>query len=146
MSSIEIEEKKPLFMPVFLCEFSNVIFRKFDTSTKSLLQNIICVAGNAKICPSGVTGFEITNIDHKNLYDINIGNGYWAVNLVGLRRHYNFNVNLFDLYGQSHNFDDFVLIRYEDYKTIKEYCRKFAIKSQDGKIKLYFNEYSYSLD
>lgn len=145
MSSIEVDEKKPAFMPVFLCEFSKTINKLSNIPVKQMLENINCIIGNTNIHPDNYS-FQISNDDHKELYDVDIGNGYWAVDLAGPLYHYNFNVNLFDLHGQSRNFDDYVLVKYEDYKTIKDYCRKFATKSQDGKIRLCFNEYSYLLD
>lgn len=145
MSSVEGDEKKPAFMPVFLCEFSRTVYRKSNESVKSLLENIECSAGNAKICPSGVSGFEITKLDHKGLIHVNIGNGWWAAKLAGEVFHYYTKVTLFDLYGLSQNFDEFVLVKYEDYEKIKHFCIKTYEYYQNPNKWVAFDEYCFGI-
>jgi hypothetical protein len=145
MNSIEVKEKKPLFMPVFLCEFTRAINCKSIAYIKSLLEHIVCVAGNAKIRPSGLSGFEITNIDHKNLSHVNIGNGWWASKLTGYIIHYYMRITLFDLYGLSQNFDEFVLVKYEDYEEIKHFCNKSYEYRIDNDKYIAFDEYCFGI-
>lgn len=134
------------YMPVFLLEFSRSISWQTQEVIKKTLKSIICHTGNVDICSDGKDIFQINNVLHDNLSNIKLGNNWFADSLSGKFFHYNANITLFDLYGKSINPNDYVLINYKDYETIKDYCCASYNYHKNGYKFVAFNEYAYNMN